>query len=213
MVDAQGRVASHTGTKCIAESGYYLGPHYSVQANIMLKDTVWDAMAKAYENATGDLAERMLQALEAAQAEGGDLRGRQSAALLIVSGEPTGIPWKDRLFDLQIADHPTPLKELRRLVKVARAYHHMDKGDEYLGLNKIDKAMAEYQAAAKLVPDNVEMRFWHAATLASIDKVEESLPIFAKVFKEEPIWREMIPRLVKAELLPAEATPKILAIK
>src|SRR5512136_1136055 len=141
MIDAQGRVAAHTGKKCIAEAGHRVGKDYSVQANLMASDRVWPAMAKAFEEAKGDLADRMLAALDAAQAAGGDIRGQQSAALVVVAGTPSGRPWEDRVFDLRVEDHPRPLEELRRLVGVARAYAHMNAGD--LAVEHQDMAGAE----------------------------------------------------------------------
>ena len=130
MIDANGVVAAHTGAKCIAEAGHRVGPNYSVHANLMLKNTVWDAMAVAFESTEGDLADRMMAALEAAQSEGGDIRGMQSAAMLVVKAEPTGLPWQDKRVDCRVDDSPEPLVELRRLLNVTRAYQKMDYGDE-----------------------------------------------------------------------------------
>src|SRR5205814_2965536 len=129
MIDARGRVAAHTGAKCIEAAGDHVGRNYSVQANLMSNGRVWPAMARAFESAKGDLADRMLAALDAAQAAGGAIRGRQSAAILIVNPTPTGKEWEDRKFDLRVEDHPEPLKELRRLVQIQRAYLHMNAGD------------------------------------------------------------------------------------
>ena len=202
MVDVNGNVATHTGKKCIDAAGHYRGKNYSVQANLMDKSTVWTAMAEAYESSSGDLADRMLAALDAAQAEGGDIRGKQSAAMLIVTGDPTGIPWKDRLLDIQIADHPEPLKELRRLIQVHRAYEHANQGDLYLELDDIEKALKEYEIAAKLYPENAELPYWTAITLAGIDQLDQALPIFKEVFNRDPDLKRLTPRLVKAGLLP-----------
>ena len=111
MVDAKGNVAVHTGKKCIEFAGHKTGNNFTVQANIMASQTVWPLMAMTFEMTDGDLAERMMAALETAQAEGGDLRGKQSASMLIVSGNPTGIPWKDTVLDLRVEDHPvTPTR-------------------------------------------------------------------------------------------------------
>ena len=129
MIDAQGRVDAWTGKNDIQAAGHIVGTNFSVQANLMLNDKVWPAMARAFENAKGDLADRMLAALDAAQAVGGDIRGRQSAAMIVVTGKPTGQAWKDRTFDLRVDDSPEPLVELRRLVKLQRAYNHMNAGD------------------------------------------------------------------------------------
>lgn len=202
MIDRNGNVASHTGSKCIAEAGYHVGKYYSAQANLMLKNTVWDAMAKAFETTTGDLSERLMAALDAAQAEGGDIRGMQSAAILIVSGKPTGQVWRDRLVDLRVDDSPEPLKELRRLLTIQRAYRHEDRGDDYTAAGKTVEAEAEYEEASRLAPDNVELKFWHAVTLATNHQLDKALPIFKEVFKADENWRTLVPRLVKSELLP-----------
>jgi uncharacterized Ntn-hydrolase superfamily protein len=202
MIDAQGRVASHTGVYCIAAAGHRIGANYSAQANLMLKETVWDAMAKAFENAKGDLADRLLSALEAAQGEGGDIRGKQSAAIVVVTGKPTGKPWADRLFDLRVEDHPEPVAELKRLVKMQRAYTRMNNGDELFSKNDIAGAVREYSAAEELVPDNIEMVFWHAVTLVNAKKVEKALPLFKRVFAADSAWATLIPRLPQSRLLP-----------
>src|SRR5262245_16638896 len=202
MIDAQGRVDAHTGKLCIIAAGHRTGKNFSVQANLMLKETVWDAMAKAFENSQGDLADRMIAALEAAQAEGGDIRGKQSAAIVVVSGKPSGKPWADRLFDLRVDDHPEPVTELKRLVKLQRAYNHMNAGDEYFGKGEIAEAVREYGAAEKLVPDNIEMVFWHAVTLVNAKKVDEALPLFKRVFAAERMWVTLLPRLPKSEMMP-----------
>jgi uncharacterized Ntn-hydrolase superfamily protein len=204
MIDAQGRVAAHTGKRNIQAAGNHVGESYSVQANLMERDTVWPAMAKAFETAQGDLAERMLQALEAAEREGGDIRGRQSAALIVVSGKNTGRPWVDRIFDLRVDDHPQPLVELRRLVGIARAYNHMNAGDLALEEKDFERAMREYGRAQELNPDNPEMAYWFAVGLANIGKVEESLPLFRRAFAADERWRTLTPRLPKAGLLPED---------
>ena len=208
FVDAKGNVAAHTGAKAIEAAGHVMGRGYSVQANLMLKPTVPAAMSRAYESSQGDLAERLLAALEAAQAEGGDIRGKQSAAILIVSGRSTGRPWADKLFDLRVEDHPEPVQELRRLVHLARAYTHMNAGDEALTRNDVDGALREYSAAQKMVTDqqtNGEMAFWHAVTLVGVNRFNEAVPLFRRAFTQDPNWRELVPRLPKAGALPDDA--------
>ncbi|MEW5925500.1 MAG: DUF1028 domain-containing protein [Candidatus Zixiibacteriota bacterium] len=202
MIDRNGIVATHTGGKCIAEAGHQTGKNYSVQANLMRHATVWPAMAKAFESTEGDLADKMMAALEAAQNEGGDIRGKQSAALVVASGTYTGMPWKDRLIDIRVDDSPEPLKELRRLLNISRAYEHMDKGDLYITDGNFAKAKEEYMKASEMASGNPEVLFWYAATLVSAGEVDSSLPIFKQVFQIDESWRELVPRLVKAELLP-----------
>ncbi len=204
MIDANGIVATHTGGRCIAAAGHVTDKEnqFSVQANLMSGDEVWPAMAKAYRQTTGDLADKMLAALVAAQSVGGDIRGKQSAAIVIVAAKSTGKPWVDRKFDLRIEDHPHPVQELKRLVKLQRAYLHMNAGDLAMEEADFAKASQEYSAAEKIAPHIVEIPFWHAVTLASSNEVEKSLPIFKRVFAREPIWAELVPRLVHAELLP-----------
>jgi uncharacterized Ntn-hydrolase superfamily protein len=202
IVDRLGRVAVHTGKNCIPEAGHTTGDGFSCQANLMLTDTVWDAMAEAFQDTEGELADRMVAALEAAQAEGGDIRGKQSAALIVVKGKSSGVWWKDRLYDLRIDDHPTPVKELKRLLKLNKAYNHMNRGDEYLTENKIEEAMKAYTQAMEMYPDNAEMIFWPAVTLAATGHVEKSLPLFKKVFSMDMNWVVLLPRLAKVGQLP-----------
>ena len=128
MIDAQGRVAAHTGSKDIPAAGHIVGKDYSVQANLMLNDKVWPAMSRAFEAAKGDLAERMMAALDAAQEVGGDIRGKQSAALIVVTGKPTGKPWADRVFDLRVDDSADPLKELRTVGHIAARLQPYERG-------------------------------------------------------------------------------------
>lgn len=210
MVDAHGNVAAHTGSKCIAEAGHRTGVNYSAQANLMLRDTVWDAMAEAFEASSGDLAERLLVALEAAEGEGGDIRGKQSAAMLVVSGERGDPVWRKRLFDLRVDDHPAPLEELRRLVSISRAYKLADQAeaaliDQSLGDKASEIAAAQFGEAAEMMKgasDNPELSFWYAVALASSGRADDSLPIFQKVFAFDPNWRELLPRLVRPGLFP-----------
>jgi len=202
MIDVNGNVAAHTGSKCIYAAGHTIGKNYSVQANLMDKESVWPAMAEAFEGAEGDLAEKMMLALEAAEIEGGDIRGKQSAAMLIVSGNPTGIAWKDIVLDLRVDDHAEPLNELRRLIRIHRAYQHANRGDHFLEKDSIEKALIEYEKASEFYPENPELPYWAAITMASKGNLDKALPIFLDVFKREPRLRTLTPRLVNSGLLP-----------
>ena len=207
MIDTAGRVSAYTGGSAIAAAGQHIGGGYSVQANMMANDRIWPEMSRAFEAATGDLADRMLAALDAADAAGGDVRGRQSAAILIVKAKGTGRGWvgADRTFDLRVDDHPAPLKELRRLVRLQRAYAHANRGDELMTEKRVDAALEEYKSAARLAPEILELPFWHAVTLASIGREAEAAPIFKAVFAKEPIWADLLTRLPAAGLFPDDA--------
>lgn len=205
MVDARGSTAAWTGPRCIAQAGHLEGPGFSVQANLMEKDTVWGAMAQAYTATQGrPLAERLLAALKAAQGEGGDIRGRQSAALIVVRAKTTGRPWQDRLVDLRVDDAAKPLVELARLYRLQQAYAAMNEGDEALAAGDTDKALDLYSQARLHAPEIVEIPFWVAVTMFSAGREAEALPIFEEVFARESRWREVVRRLPKAGLLPGD---------
>ena len=209
MVDAQGGVAAHTGRACIPDAGHQRGAQYSVQANLMANDRVWPAMAKAYESAPGDLAERLLAALDAAQQAGGDIRGRQSAAIVVVKARSSGKPWADRLFDLRVEDSPEPLQELRRLVRLRRAYNLEDAGDNAIAEKRPEAALRHYEEAMKLAPEVVELQFWAAVSMVTNGRRQEALPLFKKVFAREARWVPLVERLPKADLFPDD--PKQIA--
>lgn len=202
IVDANGNVAVHTGDKCIEAAGHQTGVGFSVQANMMKNDSVWGAMATAYE-ASSDLplAERMVAAMEAAQSVGGDIRGQQSAAILVVRAKSTGKVWQDRLVDLRVEDHETPIVELKRLLKVHRAYEHMNNGDVAMEHGEIEKAIEEYGAAEALFPENIEMQYWHAVNLVNAGKLKEALPMFKTIFAANEDWRLLTERLIEPGLL------------
>ena len=208
MIDAQGMVAAHTGARNIPAAGQHLGRRYSVQANLMRNDRVWPAMSRAFETTRGDLAMRMLAALDAAQAAGGDIRGRQSAALVVVSGNRSAKPW-EKIFDLRVEDHPDPLGELRRLVTVARAYRAATDGDNYVTAGKIDSALIAYRRASEFLPDsatNGELAYWVGVTLADQGRVDESIAWFRRSFTVDRSWVELLWRLPKVGLLKADST-------
>ena len=237
VVDANGKVATFTGAKDIVAAGgiaghatssdaiecgtLSAGGDFAVQANLMANDRVWPAMAKAYAASSGDLAERMLAALDAAQAAGGDIRGKQSAALVVVNAKSTGRAWQDRLFDLRVDDHPEPLAELRRLVALQRAYNHMNAGDLAVEHKDHEAALREYSAAEAIaaktpgIPESrhAEMIYWHAVALVNMNRTDEALPLFARAFAMEPAWRELTTRLPASGLLPEAMVARIVAAK
>jgi len=230
MVDVNGQTAAHTGDKCIQMAGHTSlssggsqllaqpshidrpllpprtppGTSFSVQANMMLKDTVWDAMAAGYASGDGDLADRMLAALFAAEAQGGDIRGRQSAAMIVVTAESTGRPWVDTVLDLRVEDHPEPLQELQRLLEMKRAYLRAGAADKALENGDMESALLEFAAAQQAMADNPELKFWHAVALAFGGRVDEAMPLFKDVFESDSNWAELLRRLPAAGLVPED---------
>lgn len=204
MIDIHGNIAAHTGKNCIPEAGDIQGANYSVQANLMINNKIWPAMSKAFESTDGDLTTKMLAALQAAQDAGGDIRGRQSAAILVVKTKSSGMPWADRLVDLRVEDNPHPVQELKRLVRLHRAYVHMNNGDLALEHNDKDAALREYGSAEKMFPDNLEMKFWNAVALVNMGRVDQSIPLFREIFAKDSNWATLLPRLVPVGQLNAD---------
>jgi uncharacterized Ntn-hydrolase superfamily protein len=205
MIDAAGRVAVHTGHGCIPEAGHRVGDQMSAQANMMRRPTVPDAMVEAYSSMTGDLADRILAAFDAAEAEGGDIRGRQSAAIVIVGGKPTDAPWKERRIDLRVEDHPEPVQELRRLVTLRRAYDQMERGEDLAVSGDLPAAVEHYERAHAAAPDSIEISFWLGLSLAGSGRVEEGLPHLKRACLENDGWVELVRRMSDAGMIPAEA--------
>ena len=214
VVDAQGNVAVHTGKRCIAEAGHQIGDSFSAQANMMLNNTVWSAMASAFENSQGNLANRLLSALQAAQEAGGDIRGKQSASLLVSENIKDDAPWKNIFTDLRVDDHPEPILELKRFLDIQYVYDLMNEGDDLLSKNEYEAAKIKYQQAAELAPEIEELPFWHAVTLADTGKVNEALPIFERVFNINKNWALLVQRLPASGLLTKEpqVMQKILSV-
>ena len=216
ILDVNGNIATHTGLKCIKYAGHIVDENFSVQANMMLTDKVWPAMAESFRKyINSPLPERIIKCLEAAESVGGDIRGKQSASLLVVTGEPVENKWDDPLIDLRVEDHKEPLKELERLLRIYRAYEHMNKGDLAIEKSDMGKALEEYAAAQKMFPDNLEMKYWTAVSLANQNHLEEALALFKKVFREDKNWCLLTARLPDSELLniKEEELNKILSLK
>ena len=202
MIDTNGNVAAHTGKKCIDFASHIIGKNYSVQSNMMLNNKVCRAMSKAFEASAGKpLAERVLIALNAAEAVGGDIRGKQSAAILVVAGRSESKPWDEKLIDLRVDDHAAPLQEMNRLLRLFRAYEHMNNGDLAVEKNNMKLAMDEYSAAMKMFPFNLEMQYWTAITLANNKEVAKAAIMLQKIYAKDANWRELTKRLPKVGLL------------
>ena len=214
VVDASGNVSAHTGDKCIAHAGHIIGEGFSVQANMMLKPTVWKAMASAYRNSTGPLSQRLLAAMDAAQEEGGDIRGMQSACMLVVNNIQDKQPWKHQITNLRIDDHPQPIQELRRLLSIEEAYALMNEGDALLSKHQIEEAQKKYMRAAQLASHIDEIPFWQAVTMVESGYLDEALPLFKEIFVNNRNWAELVKRLPASGLLTVDekTLAKILSV-
>jgi len=209
LVDATGSVAVHTGAKCIPAAGHKTGDGFSCQANLMEKDTVWDAMFEAYTTTEAPLAERMMAALEAAEAEGGDIRGKQSAAMLVVTGTPSGRAWEDRIIELRVEDAPDPLAELRRLLRVKRAYMTLQSSDRLEEQKDIAGATAKMREAITLAPEMVEIQFWSGLSLAQAGQLDEGCELMAVAVSKDKRWIETLHRLVAVDRLSADLASQV----
>lgn len=203
VMDVDGLVATHTGALCIAEAGHETGEGFSAQANLMDRPTVWHAMADAFASSQGDLAARLLASLEGAEAEGGDVRGRQSAALVVVPAAGDGGP----SFDLRVEDAPDPIGELRRLVTLQRVYLELNRGDAMLSRGEFDGALAAYEAASRMVPDSAtggEAAFWVGVAFATTGRVDEAASFLARAAAFGDRWARLLPRLVRSRMFPED---------
>ena len=211
LVDAAGSVAAYTGPKCIPAAGHKSGDGFSCQANLMENDTVWGAMFDAYLSTKAPLAERMMAALDAAETEGGDIRGRQSAAMVVVRGNPSGRVWEDKTIDLRVDDSPEPLRELRRLLRIKRAYTSDDAAERLEVAGDVKAAVKLRTEAAEGAPDLVELSFWAGLDMAKLGDVDGGARLIARAVAEEPRWVEAMNRLAAVEWVDRDLVEKIQA--
>ncbi len=209
IVDAAGNVAAHTGSKCIPAAGHRLGAGFSCQANLMEKDTVWDAMAATFESTDAPLAERMMAALEAAEAEGGDIRGKQSAAMVVVAGTGTGRSWDDRIIDLRVEAAAEPLPELRRLLRIKRAYMTAGDADHLEENGDLSAAAAKLLEALAIAPEMIELRFMAGTTMAGAGDIDGGCALIAEAISKNSRWLETLRRLAAVDLVRPELAAAI----
>ena len=192
IVSADGAVAAHTGTACMRYAGDIQGDGVSCQANIMASAAVWPAMLEAFIDAEGTLTERLLAALFAGEGAGGDLRGRQSAAVLVVPA--AGEPW-ETVTSLRVEDHPEPLVELGRLVRLGEAYRLAGQGDECLAAGRFAEAGRFFLQAVEVAPESDELRFWAGLGAAQTGDMETALSHVRAAIAVNAGWRELLARL------------------
>jgi uncharacterized Ntn-hydrolase superfamily protein len=210
VVDAEGRAAAHTGAECIPAAGHLVRDGFTVQGNLLARDTCWPAMAAAYESALTEgvpLVERMLRALEAAEREGGDVRGRQSAAIMVADAAVKPAAWRGRLMDLRIEDHPDPVPELRRIVTLQLAYDLLN--DEGEAAKEGVSAEERYAKARRMAPDAYELVFWRAVELATAGDVPGAQRELAIAVSADESWRNTLEHL--AEVRREGLTPELAA--
>jgi len=195
FVDARGRAAAWTGAGCIAHAGHAVGRNYSAQGNLLASPDVWGDMGAAFERTRGTLAERLVSALEAGQRAGGDARGMQSACLLIVGEPERGKPWTERKTDLRVEDHPSPIRELRRLLTLQRAYALGDEAEEATLAGDVRRAEATYARAVRMAPENDELLFWRGAMRMRLGRKDGAVRDVRDAIRMNPRWRKLLPRL------------------
>ncbi len=202
IVDNNGNIAVFTGDRCLDEAGHISGNNYAIMANLMENDSVWHKMDAAYQaGAAKPLAERVIDALKAGQEAGGDLRGKQSAAMKIVNGKSSKKPWNDVVVDLRVDDHPDPIAELERLYHVHKGFQYMNRGDLAAEAADVEAAVSAYESAEELLPDNLEPKFWHAVMLYNNQDDEKAKPLLHEVFTQDKNWAVLFQRLPKSGLL------------
>ncbi|MDE1852668.1 MAG: DUF1028 domain-containing protein [Thaumarchaeota archaeon] len=205
MVDSRGGVAAHTGGKCIPHAGQVSGEQFSCQANLMRNDSIWGAMKESYQkNEDAPLAERLVEALQAGEEAGGDVRGKQSAAILVVSGQAQPSQWAGRVMDLRVEDNPDPIPELRRLVRYKRGYDWVDKGDEYLASRDYPNALEAYRKGLELVPEVDELRYWVGLSYLATSEKERGRDMLREVFKKDGSWVQLTRDLVRTQAVPVD---------
>jgi len=208
MVDRNGQTSAHTGTKCNPIAGHYVGDGFSCQANLMDNDSVWKSMAKSYESSQDlPLAERMISALEAGQASGGDVRGRQSAAILVVSGDSELNDWRGKLVDLRVDDNPDPIGELKRLLRLSRAYDWANSGETFLSTSKVVESIKAFEEAVALAPEVEELLFWQAVGLVRTNHMAEAMPKFREVYRKNKGFVKLTQLLIETGALPKNMNP------
>src|SRR5262245_20167582 len=203
--DLSGRFAQHTGSRCVSAAGHVGGVSCCAQGNMLASDACWGAMVAAFEATGGPLADRLLAALDAAESEGGDARGRQAARLLVRPSQPTGSPWSDRVVDLGVVDHPQPLGELRRLLDLHRAYRGLSHALDLAGSGDLAAATAEIDAAASLAPDDDQIAFWRSTILGGAGRRGDAVAAFRQAIRAHPGWPDYLRSCVEAGLVPPQA--------
>jgi len=216
LIDKQGIVAAFTGEMCIPEAGHRTGQYYSCQANIASNKRVWAAMAKAFENSEGELVDRLMEAMEAGEQAGGDMRGAQSAVIKVVSSEPVEMPWQGDCYDFRVYDSYRPLQKLKELIKTKKAYERTGRAQRQLyegnlDANIVNKLVEEFNEAVTMIPNEdgrQQQKCYFALSLLSNKQTDEAVTIFNELFESDPMWQELVARI--AQVNPNKSWVKML---
>jgi uncharacterized Ntn-hydrolase superfamily protein len=202
IVDAHGRTALHTGTQCVAAAGHSTGSNCCAQANMMAKDTVWEAMVQAFERGVGRLADRLVAAMEAAEREGGDLRGKQSASLFVVSGPSASAVPQDRFLDLRVDDHWDLVAEIKRLLSYARSRQRADQAVQKAMAQDVSGALADLDVCCGEYPKEPEFLFRRSVVLLLLGRIPEAREMLQAAQAIHPGWSELLLRFADAGVIP-----------
>lgn len=202
MLDVQGRAAVHTGAGCVAAAGHAVGAHCAAQGNMLASSRVWPAMVEAFEGTRGAMADRLLSAMDAAEREGGDLRGRQAAGLLVAAGKPSGVARLDLCVDIRVDDHPDPVGEVRRLVHFARANERANRAMEKIQAGDFASALTDLDACIATHPDEPVFHFRRTLALLALDRPEEARAALHTARAAHPGWAELLLRFADAGIVP-----------
>jgi len=202
IMDARGRVAVHTGAGCVADAGHAIGHNCCAQANMMARDTVWSAMVHAFEDTVGDMADRLLAALEAAEREGGDIRGKQAASLIVVAGRSCGVSRLDHLVDLRVDDHPDPVTEIRRLLEYSRAHSRANRATGKAAVQDFAGALVDLDACCAAYPKDAEFLGRRAMVLLALRRIPEAREMLRQAHAVNPRAPELVLRFADAGILP-----------
>ena len=206
MIDSKGRVAGHTGGKCIPYAGHVIGDQFSCQGNLMKNERVWLDMRDAFaRNSDLPLPERLVSALEAGEAAGGDARGKQSSAILVVSPEVTANSWSGVVVELRVEDNPEPVVELKRLLRYQRGYDWIGKGDDLISARKYNEAVEAYSRGMDLVPEVSELKYWVGISLvATAEERQRGVAMLRELLAREPNWKQITKGIVAVRMLPID---------
>ncbi len=204
LLDRRGNIAVHTGSITIREAGHLERDGFGVQANMMANPNVWEYSAQAYERAEGSLAEGLMAAMEEVHQRGGDLRGAQSCAMRVVSGNAASSMSHGVVLDLRVDAHPQPLQEMRRLLKKHKAFEAANKAAQMAGNGDIEGAFDEYQRAVSLDPEELQLRIWGWVPLILADqsgKLDRVASLLKPMFRADEKWVRLVERYLEVRPL------------